>query len=403
MVNIIGRRQAFGLWKEVTSGTAVAVDVWIPKESGILNPTFEAAEDNSGFGRIEERYGTETVKQMSQITAWGIARDDFIGHLLRAALGQYTSVLAFTWTTGWTPARAEIVYQGASFGTATWIGVLKKITTVNAWATTLYWVSTTSWTFANGTDVLRNDDNWTLTSVDSTTYAGAYWHFFEVLNNNNHPSYTLYGSDPIDAVNDTRASYWMINTFNLNVAIADYVKFESEWMAKKLEDVAEQSPAYTTNNPFLAKNTFVYFADDEASLNWATAECLQSFNLNIEKNLIDTMCFGSDDVEQLNNQQFVVNGDFEALLENTTLRDLVADSTKQALRAEMINTNATALATNVFPTLLIDLNRVAFEEWSQSDDLNSLVSQTLGYTAEYKQDDASMIEILLVNDISAGY
>lgn len=403
MVNIIGRRQAFGLGKETTAGTAVAVGAWIPKEGWILNPTFESAQDESGFGRIESLYDTVTVKQMTQANINGIIRDDFIGHLFRATLGQYTSVLGFTGTTAWTPVRGEVLYQGATFWSATWIGTLKKMVLVNAWATKIYWVSTTSWTFANGTDVKRFDDSYTLTTVNSTTYATAYGHFFEVLNTNNHPTYTLYGSDNIDWSNDIRSAYWMINTFNINVAIAEFAKFESEWMAKKIEAVAEQTPAYTDNVPFLAKFTRVYFADTEALLNAATAQCLQSMNINVEKNLVDTMCFGSDNVEQFNNQNFAVSGDFEALFDSVTLRDYVANSTKKAMRAELINTTATALATNVYPSIYIDLNRVGFTEWTQTDDLDTLVKQTLGFVAEYKSTETSMIEILLVNDQSTSY
>ena len=72
---------------------------------------------------------------------------------------------------------------------------------------------------------------------------------------------------------------------------------------------------------------------------------MQNFRLTINKNLTDIQCFGSTDVDSLHNQQFTVEGDFEALYTSTTLRDYVINSEKKALRFYAENVNATALAT----------------------------------------------------------
>ena len=55
----------------------------------------------------------------------------------------------------------------------------------------------------------------------------------------------------------------------------------------------------------------------------------------------------------------------------------VVDSTKKATRLELINTDATALATDVYPSIYIDLMKTGFEEWSKSDDLNGITKQTM--------------------------
>jgi hypothetical protein len=55
-----------------------------------------------------------------------------------------------------------------------------------------------------------------MASVDITTYANAKGHLFTVLQTNDHPSYTLYSSDPIT---DQRASYGMINSFNFSIEV----------------------------------------------------------------------------------------------------------------------------------------------------------------------------------------
>ena len=88
----IGRKSAIGLGKEVTAGTQVPASVWIPKTGGVLNPEFEEAVDDSGYGIIDEVFDTQTTKNFSKITLGGIARDDYIGFLLLGALGTYTAV-----------------------------------------------------------------------------------------------------------------------------------------------------------------------------------------------------------------------------------------------------------------------------------------------------------------------
>ncbi len=156
----------------------------------------------------------------------------------------------------------------------------------------------------NATSIKKSDDAWTLASVDITTYEAAKGHYFSVLQTNSHPTYTLYSSDPIT---DQRAAYGMVNTFSFQVEVGDYAKFESQWMAKKMETTTAQTPAYTENNPFLAKNANVRFGTAEADLNGATASCVQNFNLSIEKNLTDIQCFGSDNIDSLHNQQLTVS------------------------------------------------------------------------------------------------
>jgi len=89
----------------------------------------------------------------------------------------------------------------------------------------------------------------------------------------------------------------------------------------------------------------VRFASDESGLNGASEQCMQNFRLSINKNLTDIQCFGDTDVADIYNQQFGIEGDFEAVYESTTLRDYVLNSQKKAMRFYAVNGNATALAT----------------------------------------------------------
>lgn len=396
----ISRLEAIGLGKEVTSGTAVAASVWIPKKSGQITPSFEKAVDDSAYGVIDEVYDSQTVKNMTEVTVEGIARDDWLGYLLLGAMGQSTEVAAVTLAgvSGGTPARGDSVYVGSP-GSETWIGEIKKITVVGS--NTYYWCSTTSGTL-NDTDTMT-DGTWSGTATVST-YAAAYGHFFERLNTNAHPSFTMYASDD---VGDERAAYCMVDTFELSVAVGEFAKFNVNMKGKQLSSTSSQTPSYSADNPFLAKHAEVYFGDAESDLNGASASSVQSFKLTINKNLTDVMEFGDTDISTLHNQQFTINGDLEAIYNATTFRDYVANSTKKACRLEFINNAVTALysdgAQSIYPSLIIDMARLSFEEWSKSEDNNNLVTQSMGFSGEYKAADTMTLEILLINDNSSGY
>ncbi len=395
---IIGRLDAIGLAKETTAGTVEAAEVWIPKKTGWINPSFEEAIDDSGWGVIDEVYDSQTTKNMSEIPLGWIVRDDFIWYLLLGAMGTHkvlTMVLP-TSITG-TPARGWACYQGTNLWSATWTGVLKKILIQNS--ITYYYLETVTWSFTSWTDVKESlSDVWTLVWADSATYTGVKAHLFERLNSNSHPTFSMYGDNDVSSVYST---YCMIDQFSIKSAVWQYIEFDASMKGKKMVSTSAQSPSYIEWNPFLAKDTLVYFANTEADLNAATNVCMQTFNLNINKNLIDIQCLGSDDIAEIHNQQFTIDWDMEAIYSSTDLLDYVVDSEKKACRIEMIDTSATALVTWIYPSIYFDMSKIWFKEWSKSDDLNGIITQSMGYTGQYKSNDLMTIEILLLNSTAS--
>lgn len=90
----IWRRSSIGIGKETTSGTNVAAVFWIPKVSGAMQPIVEKAVDTWAYGVIDERYDSETVRQMTETNLEGIVRDTFIGSLLMGVFGTDTVTTA---------------------------------------------------------------------------------------------------------------------------------------------------------------------------------------------------------------------------------------------------------------------------------------------------------------------
>lgn len=380
----IGRRSAIGLGKETTHGTKAPVEVWIPKESWLLNPSFEEAQDTSWYGVIDEVYDSFTTKNSSSCNLSGIVRDDFIGYLLLGAMGTYTKVKCFTGAsiTG-TPKRWDVVTGG----------ILKKI--IKVWDETYYFFSGT----VSGGEIEGTDWSGTFTEVK-----GVNGHFFERLNSNNHPSFTMYDDDPIAW---SYAPYCMVNTFEISCEVADYVKFSCEMMGKQMQDnETAVTPVYTDDNAFTASMAGVRFADTEDLLNNAGTQCMQNFRLTINKNLTDVQCFGSTDIDSLHNQQFTIDGDFEALYTSTTLRDYVINSQKKAVRFSAINTNVEPLDWEggaIYPSIYIDCMKVGLNEWTKTDSLNEVIKQTMGFSGQYDNATGATLEILLINWNSTWY
>lgn len=393
----IGRLQSIGWGKESTSGTSVAATVWFPKMDSNFKPVYSKATDDSAYGVIDELANTQTVKSMSEMEMNVIASDDAMGHILLATMGKVTQLQCATITGagGGTPARGDAVSSaGGSF-----TGTIKKLIVVGA--TTYYWIEELTGTLSNQTDL--TDGTWTAGTVDFSTFAAAKGHFFERLNTNAHPSYTVYGADE---VSDEKATYGMVENFDLEVAVEDFAKFTVSMKGQELETASAQSPSYTEDNPFLAKFASVEFGDAESDLNGATASCLQRFKLTVAKNLKDVQCFGTTDVNSIHNQQFGIAGDFEAIYDAVTFRDYVKNSTKKACRFSFINTEATAIydaTDDIFPSLYIDMARLSFAEWDSSSSNNDLVTQSMGYIGEFKSAESMTLEILLINTNSTGY
>ena len=264
----IWRLSAIGLAKETTSWTRVNPQVWIPKETWVLNPSFEEALDTSGYGVIDEVYDSQTTKNSSNITLWGIVRDDFIWYLLLWALWQYKRLYCckVTEILYWMPKRWDM--------TSTGVMVYKVL---KMWDDLyLFFDQDITW------GITADDDSWALTM----SYISAVKvHYFTRLNSNQHPSFTIYDDDPNAA---SYAPYCMINSFELSCEVSDYVKFSAEFMGKQMQPIPDWltlTPAYSDEAPFLANMAWVKFASDETGLNDASEQCMQNFRLTINKDI----------------------------------------------------------------------------------------------------------------------
>lgn len=384
----IGRLQKVGLGKESSSGTPVAAAAWIPKVSGIFRPEFGKAKDTSAYGNIDQLRDSETVKQVTILELEAIVRDVYVGHLLMAALGQDTLTIRMAMgSLSGTFVRGETVTQAVSLATG-------RVKDVDGTGHIYIEVLTGTFTSASNTVTGGTSGATMVPTFDNTLRT----HFFERLNSNTHPSYTLYGVDPVGTY---RAAYGMLDTLELECTVGDFLKFKSSWMAKK-EASTSASPTFTEENEFLAVHGSVKFADTLEGLDSATAVGVERVKLTIQKNLEDYQAFGDTDVASIHNKQFAVMGDLTALFNSTTLKDYVVNSNKKCMRIEFTNDDVTiGSASN--PFFRVDLPSVAFESWERDSDNDALARQTLGFEAEFEIDASETLHMLLQNSRTTAY
>jgi len=214
------------------------------------------------------------------------------------------------------------------------------------------------------------------TLVETSVYS----HAFTRLNSNAHPSATVYMNK---GNTDERAPYAMIDTLELSAAIGEFVKFNVAMKGGKIED-STSSPSFlsgTSDEAFRAAKVTVKLATDIAGLSGASAVSLTNIKFTISKNLMGIFKLGSTSLDANVNQQFGISGDFEAVYDANTYRDLFTANTKKALQIEI--TGATLIGATQYNKITIQLAQVALDSWERSSGNNDLVTETVGFTGEY--------------------
>lgn len=242
---------------------------------------------------------------------------------------------------------------------------------------------------------------WSETSTAKTSpNTAVYDHVFTVLNSsNNHPSLSARWYDPVWTYTTT---FNMVQSLKLTATMSEYVKFEVNLVGKKMTSASTPTVWYTSNNyQFLWRHVLLYVADTEANLDTATVIKLNSFELNIEKNIemtgigLEPDCFV--------NQNFVVSGNLEALFtDNTTWLDLVRWATERFFRIKILNSDVTIWSTSN-PALEFTFAKAVFNEWDKSDDNDNIVTQTVWFIWHFNNTAWYSVKSKLTNLQTAVY
>lgn len=157
---------------------------------------------------------------------------------------------------------------------------------------------------------------------------GVYKHAFTRKNDNAPLTYTFTEDGPAAT---KQAPYSVLDSLTIESKAGDYVMFTAKYQGGTVAVVADQTPAYTAVNKFLASGITVKMASNIAGLTGASATKAKSFKITIEKAPEKYMALGSTNIESIHNTTFTVKGDMELIYDQDTMLNLVIGGTKQAL------------------------------------------------------------------------
>lgn len=204
---------------------------------------------------------------------------------------------------------------------------------------------------------------------------GVYDHSWTMLQSNQHQTMTVAITEP----NYTgRFPRGMVNSWSLKAEVGDWIKRTINVMSNSSASSSE-TVAYTNENEFLPKHMSVRLAAAGASsgtIDAATPSKMRAMSFEINKNTEDQMVFGSNDPDDIANDQIEVTGEFEVYYDDRTYHTLAQAGTHQAMRIEMINTDVIIGSSGSNnPALRFEFAECIFEEPERNFDNNGI--QTL--------------------------
>lgn len=240
-----------------------------------------------------------------------------------------------------------------------------------------------------------------VTSTPNSPEAGVTTHAFDVLNDNQHPSLTLFIDAPAEGADRTHALA-MADSVEVSAEIGKHVEFSMSVKAKKGAS-ATLTPALVTENYFKSTHIALKFASALSGLNAATAVTVTKTSIKREKNLEEAYVLGSDEPSDIYNKEFVVTGMFEALVPKVDLasfRSTFTGGASQAIRLEMKNTSVT-IGTATNPMIQYDMAKCFFEELSVNNSMSDVAKVAINFRAVLSLVDGKQITTKLINTVTS--
>lgn len=180
-----------------------------------------------------------------------------------------------------------------------------------------------------------------------------------------------------------------------------FVTFTSG-ITSKTGATASDTPAYTDENEFSSKHVHVKIASNTAGLSGATDLDLKSVKLKIEHKRDRHTPLGVIDPTAFDPLEWKVTGEVVLRYTDTTIEDLGAANTRQAMSISLINNDVTIGASSN-PSLVFTMPKVKFSPIDLDDNLNQVINQTVPFVAELDQIAGYTIQAVLTNTRNTAY
>lgn len=222
-------------------------------------------------------------------------------------------------------------------------------------------------------------------------------HTFAVAQSNEHPSLSLTFANP---AGNQRVNLAMLKSLDLDILADDCVEFKAEFESKSPVPISAPAVATIEDAKFTPRKATVKLADTVAGLDAAQKIDIISANMTIEKGTTRHYSIGALDPDAITNGTFVVSGELQLRLTDLTYQGYHLEGVKKALRITLEDSD-TLIGEESHPLIEFELARVSFEEYDPSFAKNEVMTQSVGFIAEYSIADGKMISARVVNDATS--
>ncbi len=230
-----------------------------------------------------------------------------------------------------------------------------------------------------------------------TTGANPYTHTYTLANSNQHQSLSILYQDPDYA---ELYSLGVIDSLKITVEQNGIVNFTVGLLSRVGRSYTRQTASFTSlGNKFLHQHLVFKLASNTAGLAAASAISLKKLEINFTKNAAHDVVLGTVEPEDVLATNFAVEGSIELLKQDETYRNLMIDGTYKAMGISFVRSSVNSSLAMEFP-------RVDFTEWEQDRGLDTIVSQSIQFKANYDAANAADIisSCVLLNTYSGtGY
>jgi len=234
--------------------------------------------------------------------------------------------------------------------------------------------------------------------VTSAVVAGSvYSHIFELKQNINHQSLTLFAKD--GDVQTLKFAGCVVNTLEINASVDDYVRFTAGIIGRTAED-AVVSSSYDTEYDFIGRDITVKIADSEAGLADADAVPVKEITVTHDQGSVRDHVLGAYTPDDIYNGKHSIEGDFTLNFADEVYKDLYLSDTAKYMSVTI--EGEAILGATYKPTITYIFNRVQFSDWNRSGGADELVTQPVSFKAFYNETDNEASKVTLQN-ITTSY
>ena len=236
-------------------------------------------------------------------------------------------------------------------------------------------------------------------TISSAAEGADYKHTVVLDNDNTHPTLSIH----VDSDNgDLLYEFCMIDSFELSVEQDEIVKFNAGIKGKvSVGTVFDSTSLLAKDYKFVSRELEFKIAATTAGLAAATAICLKSLNITVNKNTDFDWCLGTLEPGDILNKQVTIQGAIELNYDDRVWANYMLDGDYKAIGIKLTNNRETCDGAET-PEFYLELPICDLSEWEAPRTNDEIITQTINFTALYDIANNRLISsCYVINDIDS--